>query len=369
MKKRLLIICLALVLSACAKKPNEKAKDSVAKLSDLKKEKVVLKLDQNLKKEDLLKENEKLEGDIDFNKEGNYKVKLVTKDTKKDIEIVVTKNPQSVSNKIMQAPKKDKTKVTIEPIKKEEKKTEKTEEKTVKEEPKTQASKSSEAKEEKVEHKTQTEIAPTSTDLSGLDTSTLVYQAASKVLGETGSCNRIAERYDNEYGKLANVVFLPTRKEIPRSEAQPGDFIFYPYNPKLGYGHVAVYLGNNYALHGNLRSFDKKAAIASVDIANLDAPTFYRYDLKNRDEHKKDVRERRIKQEAKKTGVSEEEIRRKVDEKQRKEDEYKNFLINLGQEKGWTEASCKDDNLIKVRDTEGREMVKHLIEWCSVKNY
>ena len=78
---------------------------------------------------------------------------------------------------------------------------------------------------------------------------------------------------DKSYIKPANIKLIA--KEVPLSSIQPGDFLFYNDGGK-GSNHIAVYIGNNQAVHGGWES-KREVVIKGVKIGGkASTPTAWR---------------------------------------------------------------------------------------------
>ncbi len=78
---------------------------------------------------------------------------------------------------------------------------------------------------------------------------------------------------DKSYISAANIKLMG--KEVPLSSIQPGDFLFYE-NGGTGSNHIAIYIGNNQAIHGGWGS-KREVVISGINIGkNASTPTAWR---------------------------------------------------------------------------------------------
>lgn len=110
---------------------------------------------------------------------------------------------------------------------------------------------------------------------SVLDSSNPIVQYAQSLVGQPGLCDDIANKMIYFMFAKEQIWINFEKVQVTKQQAQIGDIILYDYNPELGYGHIAIYLGNGMALHGNMASANHTAIIASVDVGNLQNPKFY----------------------------------------------------------------------------------------------
>ena len=97
-----------------------------------------------------------------------------------------------------------------------------------------------------------------------------IYALALTYLGMSGWCNEVATAFLTEYyGTSVNIY---NGYVIDASEAQPGDLVEYEDGGK-GTWHVAVYLGNGLALHGN---WNGTTVIESIYVPGGTLPYFVR---------------------------------------------------------------------------------------------
>ena len=97
-----------------------------------------------------------------------------------------------------------------------------------------------------------------------------IYALAESYIGMGGWCNEVATAFLSDYyGRPVNIF---DSYSIDASEAQPGDLVEYS-NGGNGTWHVAVYLGNGLALHGN---WNGTTVIESIYVPNGSSPYFER---------------------------------------------------------------------------------------------
>ena len=97
-----------------------------------------------------------------------------------------------------------------------------------------------------------------------------VYSLATAYIGMEGQCVEVAIKFLNNYrGSYTN---LSDSYQISYEDARPGDIIEYADGGN-GLWHVAVYLGNGQALHGNWKG---RTVISSVVVSKATDPIFKR---------------------------------------------------------------------------------------------
>ena len=110
------------------------------------------------------------------------------------------------------------------------------------------------------------------------DRSIPAVSAVLDMVGQPYKCSQVAEAAANAQGTtgwvsegnfniLAPEGFLSIGTKIPYDQAQPGDILYYA-NGGLGYSHVAVYIGNGMAVHGNFDA-NMTTKIASATYTTL----------------------------------------------------------------------------------------------------
>ncbi len=109
-------------------------------------------------------------------------------------------------------------------------------------------------------------IADALTDVDNTD----IYALAETFVGMSGWCNEVAAAFlSTYYGYSVNIY---NGYVIDASEAQPGDLVEYADGGN-GTWHVAVYLGNGMALHGN---WNGTTVISSIYVDGASVPYFVR---------------------------------------------------------------------------------------------
>ena len=93
---------------------------------------------------------------------------------------------------------------------------------------------------------------------------------AESYIGMRGYCNEVADAFLEEY--LGHDVNVFDTHSITKEEAKPGDLVEYADGGK-GFWHVAVYLSNDMALHGN---WNGTTVISSIWVQGATAPYFER---------------------------------------------------------------------------------------------
>lgn len=102
------------------------------------------------------------------------------------------------------------------------------------------------------------------------------------MVGKVYKCSEVAEAAANARGKtnwaphptLANTLICSTEHfqkigtKISPSEIQPGDILHYP-DGGWGFPHVAVYIGNGMAVHGNFTT-EGMTKIARANYTTMD---------------------------------------------------------------------------------------------------
>lgn len=265
MKKLLTILTTLLILTACTSSKKEQVAQIEVKDNQ---DPIILKVDDKNKLQDYLKDYTLENADqVDLSKEGEHTITLITKDNKKIIKnIIITSNVEETTKKIADKTKQDAdTKKPANP-------TQTKNDKPKVEEKEVITSSKQENQDNQTSNTTSSGISVES-NTSGLDYSNHIIAYASNLVGKPGLCDDIAaEMLTYIHGNWVSYK----REAISQAEAQVGDMIFYDYNPELGYGHVATYLGNGLALHGNMGSANHTAIIGSVNIPNLSNPRFYK---------------------------------------------------------------------------------------------
>ncbi len=110
------------------------------------------------------------------------------------------------------------------------------------------------------------EIADSLADVDNTD----IYALAEQFVGMSGWCNEVATAFlSTYYGSSVNIY---NGYVIDSSEAQPGDLVEYADGGN-GTWHVAVYLGNGLALHGN---WNGTTVISSIYVDGASVPYFVR---------------------------------------------------------------------------------------------
>lgn len=303
MKRLILLITILLLVAACTTQKQNLTQIEV-KDDD---SPIVLKVDTKNKLADYLKDYKLEDADkIDLSKEGEHTITLITKDNKKIIKnIIITSNVEETTKKL--EAKKKETNV----LPKTDSKKEDNNKATVKPEEKEVISNQTNESENTSGNSTNIKVE---SNTSGLDTSNHIVNFAQSLVGEPGLCDDIAARMLNYiHGNWVSY----RREAISMDQAQIGDVVFYDYNADLGYGHVATYLGNGLALHGNMGSANHTAIIGSVYVSNLSNPRFYRV-----------------------TDIKYEEVSTKTEEEKQAEDEYASY----------TKADCEGAVISQASD-------------------
>lgn len=124
-----------------------------------------------------------------------------------------------------------------------------------------------EAEERRVRHQEMVEYFASENDdlLGGTD----IYELALQYVGRTGQCTTIAQSFLKDYFGHGSIY---DAYEVSYEDAQPGDIITYA-NGGLGLPHVAIYLGQGKALHGNWKG---SAVIADAIMGGASDPVFSR---------------------------------------------------------------------------------------------
>lgn len=92
---------------------------------------------------------------------------------------------------------------------------------------------------------------------------------ANELVGAYGQCTEVAFMFYNRYyGRVMNTLQFDW---IDEASAQPGDVIY--YESMSGWSHVAVYLGDGMALHGNIQG---SAQILPAHVSFGSTPHFAR---------------------------------------------------------------------------------------------
>lgn len=105
----------------------------------------------------------------------------------------------------------------------------------------------------------------------GLDTSNWIVQEAQSLVGAEGTCDIVANQLLTKiHGRFYD---LKLGNNISQEQAEIGDVIKYDYSEKTGLAHIAIYLGNGKALHGN--ASNGKAVIGNVKFDERE-PYFYK---------------------------------------------------------------------------------------------
>lgn len=117
-----------------------------------------------------------------------------------------------------------------------------------------------------------------STNPGSYDRSNPAVAAVLDMVGGSYKCSQIAEAAANakgatgwvdhgSYSELSPENFLKLGTKVSASQMQPGDILYYA-NGGAGFSHVAVYIGNGMAVHGNW-DLNGKTVIASATYTTL----------------------------------------------------------------------------------------------------
>ncbi len=163
--------------------------------------------------------------------------------------------------------------------------------------------------------------------VDSLDNSNPLVIAAKELVGVDGVCSSVVQwAYDKAYpnmvlkqGRVINGQPTGDGYVVSEAEAQIGDLVMWGYSEAAGTDHVALYLGNGMALHGNLRSFGKKAAITGVHLNNMGTPLFFRPNLITKEENQQKQQEEK-QREQQELEVARQKLREE-NERRRKEEE------------------------------------------------
>lgn len=97
-------------------------------------------------------------------------------------------------------------------------------------------------------------------------------EIANSLVGVSGECTEVVFMFLNSANK--KIINTFNLERIPETEAQIGDIVY--YEQMSGWSHVAVYLGNGKALHGNIQG---QAQILDVHLEFGSEPIFARATL------------------------------------------------------------------------------------------